>query len=123
MTLPALPYHFHDANLGGVTLGPRNEVTLILDIDEPRQNQHRIHIRFGGITNFSEVRAYFGQLTPPVVPNAYLARVDQLDYAELEPSHAHRLIFQLDLDGYGKLLIRCRNIATRTDDQSSFSFL
>jgi len=57
------------------------------------------------------------------VPHAYLARVDQLGYAEFEPSHAHRLIFQLDLDGYGTLRIRCRNIAARTDDQSSFSFL
>jgi len=58
MPLPALSYHFHDAHLDDVTLGPRNEVTLILDLDDPRQKQQRIHLRFGGITNFSEVRLF-----------------------------------------------------------------
>jgi hypothetical protein len=80
-----------------------------------------VHVRFGGITNFSEVRAYFAYLTLPTLPNAYLAHVEHLAYAAHLPSYAHRLIFQLDLDGCGSVLIRCRNIATRTDEQADFT--
>jgi hypothetical protein len=75
------------------------------------------------MTNFSDVRTYFERIPPPRSPDVYLAQIDHLGYAPHAPSHTHNLIFEVDVDGFGSVLIRCRNIAIRTNEQTEFTFL
>lgn len=92
-------------------VGPRREVTLIVDLDDPNQEpHHRVFIRFGGITNFSEVATFLERVPYPKFQDAYRARIDNLDYDPHEPSNHHNLVFKLELDMVGLVHIRCRNV-------------
>ena len=127
MMLPKLPYNFHDAGVASITMGPRREVTLIVALDDPAHPpRHGIYIRFGGITNFSEVATFLEQVPFPREHDAYRARINVLDYDPYEESRQHNLVFQLELDMVGQVRIRCRNVSTgsassigtQTDDLS-----
>ena len=117
MTLPELIYSFHDAGVASIAIGPRREATLIVGLDDPNYPpHHRVYIRFGGISNFSEVALFFERVPRPVTKDAYLARIDSLDYDPQEQSRHHNLVFRLELDMVGQLRIRCRNITLDSID-------
>jgi hypothetical protein len=116
MVLPKLPYNFHDAGVASITIGPRREVTLVVALDDPTHPpHHRVYIRFGGITNFSEVATFLEQVPSPREQDAYRARIDRLDYDPHEQSGQHNLVFQLSLDMVGEVRIRCRNVSAGPD--------
>jgi hypothetical protein len=111
VTLPDITYNFHDAGLASLVVGPRREVTLIVGLDDPSHTPHyRVFIRFGGITNFSEVATFLEQVPDPKFPGAYRARIDNLDYDPQEQSTHHNLIFRLELDMIGLVRIRCGSV-------------
>lgn len=65
MTLPDLKHKYSHSIVEGVNVGPRREVTLILRLLEWSGHKGQLsepkRIRFGGILNFEEVAAFFGQ--------------------------------------------------------------
>lgn len=114
-----LPYNFHDAALASIRVGPRREVTLTVALDLPgRLGDHIAHIRFGGIDNFEEVRAFFGNLPPRPSTRAFIDRIAQLDYAKTEVSRPKKQVFRLELEAHGAITIHCRNVAARQDDSA-----
>lgn len=113
MTLPKLPYNFHDAGVASIVMGPRREVTLVVGLDDPDYPPHQgVYIRFGGITNFAEVASFIERVPPPTTPDAYRDRIDALAYDTHEQSKHHNLVFRLVLDTVGEVRIRCRNVTT-----------
>lgn len=118
--IPDLQHNFHDANLRRVSLGPRREVTLICELDLCFNSNAApvVAVRFGGIENYDEVSAF---LTPAESTAGHdsVARVDRLDYDEMESSTSRNLRFRLDLDGTGTLKIHCQNVTvTDIEDES-----
>ena len=112
MVPPKLPYNFHDAGVASVKVGPRREVTLDAGLDDPAHPPHHsVYIRFGGITNFSEVAPFFEQLPLPREQSTYRARIDRLDYDPKERSMQGNLVFRLALDIIGEIRIRCHNVS------------
>lgn len=115
MTFPELPYNFHDAGVASIQVGPRNEVTLILGLDDPEHQPHlSVYIHFGGVMNFSEVSSFLDTVPRPKVPEAYWTRIEMLDYDTQEYSKHNSLVFRLVLEYVGQILIRCRNVTTDT---------
>ena len=115
MTLQKLPYNFHDAEIASIIVGPRREVTLVVPLDDPdHAPHHAVYIRFGGITNLSEVTSFMERVPGPKVPGAYWTRIETLDYDTGEQSRENSLVFRLVFDQVGQVLIRCRNITTGT---------
>jgi hypothetical protein len=106
-----LPYELHDAGIVDIEAGPRKEATITVGLDDPRFPPHQlVRVRFGGITNFSEVAAYFVQVPAPVQPDWYRARIEEFGFAPDKVSRANKLVFRLTLEYLGPLTIRCRNI-------------
>jgi len=113
MTLPELPYNFHDAGVDSIVLGPRNEVTLRVGLDDPNHPPHyEVYVRFGGITNFQEVSSFMDRVPRSKAPQAYRTRIEMLDYDTQESSTHGSLVFRLVLDGAGQAVIRCRNVTS-----------
>src|SRR3954464_4146389 len=111
MALPELSYNFHDAGLISVELGPRREVTLVVALDDPGQPRHlNVRVRFGGISNFSDVEAFCARVPKPVAPCAYLTQVEELNYDSNSQSTHGNLSFALELEYVGSIVIRCRNV-------------
>lgn len=105
----SLRYNYHDANLSGIKLGPRREVTLILELDDIVGQV--IHLRFGGIENFDEVNEFFTRILSAQSGHGHIARVDALNYDESTKSTTHKLVFGVELDGFSLMKVRCRNVA------------
>lgn len=61
--LPELPTDFNHARFEGVALGPRRELTLKLSplvwVGSQGHHAPAMIVRFGGIVNFEEVKAFF----------------------------------------------------------------
>lgn len=121
MVLPELRYNFHDAGVTSITVGPRREVMMVVGLDDPTYPPHHsVYIRFGGITNFSEVTTFLERVPPAKAQDAYVARIDGLDYVPEEQSRKHNLVFRLAIDMIGQVRIHCRNItAGSTSDLGS----
>jgi len=117
--LPDLRYSFHDSGLCEVAVGPRRELMLGLDLDteeqQPTGSPRAARIRFGGIENYDEIRAFFEQLQRQKVPLYAAGRV-QLDYARYLVSRRNHLVFQIDFEYYGSCTIHCRNVNVWEDD-------
>jgi len=90
-----------------------------LDLDTEEQQLSRspraARIRFGGIENYDEIRAFFEQLQRQKVPLYKAGRV-QLDYTRHLASKRNCLAFQIDFEYYGSCIIHCRNVNVWEDD-------
>jgi hypothetical protein len=105
-----LKYEYHDAAVTGVSIGPRREVTLTTRLDGRVAGREAVvNIRFGGIANFPQVGAYFGGVMAGV-SESYAGRIDGLGYEEPALPASRGLALRLELDGYGGVLILCRNV-------------
>lgn len=99
-------HNFHDGLLMGFSLGPRRELTLEILLN-PVWNTGAataVEVRFGGIENFDEVASWFHSLPKPLRPDASLAGIDSLKFAE----KGRRQVF-LELSGHAAIEIRSRN--------------
>ena len=90
MNLPELP-NFNDATIEQVTLGLRRELTLTTKL-LPRVNgamrSPAIVLRFGGIVNIDEVRAFF------TVPHYERSEIGSIHYSPQPPSKPGHLYIE-----------------------------
>jgi hypothetical protein len=143
--LTDLAYDFHDAILFEVWIGPRREVTLLLELWPRPQVAWQpgtgrgvvIELRFGAIENFVAVRSFlrtFFQVLHPSVrsrplegdPQAdaglerlpFAVSLDLLRYDPSRSSRSGRVFIEIDFDGWpDRLNIECRNV--RLSERSS----
>jgi len=109
--LSPLPHSFHEGGIDTLEVGPRRELTLTVTgyfpIPDTSRSLYKVatwQVRFGGIENIEEVRAF---CTPALLGS----RIGSLWYADDEISRVHRLIFLLTMyDDDATLRIRCRNV-------------
>lgn len=109
MKFRSFVHKYHDSHLVGVTLGPRRELMLEIDLD-PVWNSGgpgSVCVRFGNIQNYEEVAAFFGSVPQLQPPRTYIAQVIGLEYLTREAGADWLL---LDLDEYGCVNIHSRNI-------------
>src|SRR5688572_11134930 len=108
--LRKLKYEYHDAGVTRVSIGPRREVTLTAQLDRCVAGRDAVvDIRFGGIANFLQVEGYFRGFMADV-GESYVGRIDGLGYDESVASTSRNLALRVELDGYGKVQIRCQNV-------------
>lgn len=108
-----LPYNFHDAGITHIILGPRHELTLFVDLDEPpSQSGQAVYIRFGGIKNYEESEAYVKKIPQQRSPNAYRARIDNLKHDHHTPQKQGHPVIRLELEGIGEILIHYRKVTS-----------
>lgn len=113
-----LPHTFHEGIIEDFQLGPRRELILTISVallppgrTAGRMEWYDFRVRFGGITNFEEVRSFFS-------PGVKREEVSCLAYDKDELSRPNRLIFRLEMMGdYDPLIIRCGNVTVWQDSQ------
>ena len=115
--LPVLRYDFYDAVVRALTIGPRREVTLRLELRLPPDRQcaaprHRgrgdlVDVRFGGIDDFERVAAFFrGQADS----GGLRAGLHYLRHAA--ESRPGRLVFELQWDSTeAEVRFRCSGLS------------
>ena len=69
--------NYHDSSLQDFVLGPRREIQLRVGLP----SRGAVSIRFGAITNFETVRAFFTRLERPAIPGQYLDTIESLQPA------------------------------------------
>jgi hypothetical protein len=100
MDLPDLSLDFYGATIDEAWVGPRRELALAL-LDMAGNPYARV--RFGGIANFDEVKAFFE--TPPADSLHFLR------YDLAERSKPGRLVVELGFDRSGdRCVIRCSKV-------------
>lgn len=107
MKFRSFRHNFHDGHLASFTLGPRREITLVIDLD-PVWNKEAppsVSVRFGGIGNYDEVASFFHALPKPQQPDAYIAEVLGLDYAGDGPNWV-----VVDLASHGHIAIHSQHV-------------
>jgi hypothetical protein len=113
MDLPDLGLVFYGATIDQARVGPRRE--LALDFSDMAGNPYA-RVRFGGITNFDEVKAFFQ--TPPA---------DGLHFLRYDPAEASkpgRLVVELGFDrSEERCVVCCSNAAVSIEVEPRFSVL
>ena len=107
MELPNLKYEYSHSVINCVTIGPRQEATLSIQILEWHGQSGQLSpaksLRFGGIVNFDEVKAFFTQH-----PTLELA---DLRYSTAHHSKASNLFIELHSERTDdKLTIQCSSV-------------
>lgn len=115
--LPDLQYNFYDAWIYDVTLGPRREITVHLELWPEGNNGHvvfqqssrfKVDVRFGGIVNLDEINAFF---TSWVSSQNYRNGLHYLAYDPLQLSKPDSLFLKFQFDRSGtELTIHCKNV-------------
>ena len=107
MDLPDLQFDFYGATIDEARVGPRRELSLALS---DMAGNPCAQVRFGGIANFDEVRAFFQ--TPPTDGLHFLR------YHPTEASKPGRLVVEMEFDRTEeRCLVRCSNIAVTIETQ------
>jgi hypothetical protein len=107
--LPSLIHDFGHARIESVMLGPRRELNLIVTPlvwkGHTGQYSQGVGVRFGGVANLDEVRAFFSDAPQE---RSELAKVG---YAADRRSKPGRLFFELVFERIdGRLIVECSNI-------------
>lgn len=106
MSAPALKHNYHDANLVEFAIGPRNELRLEVALDPYLSTCHSVVLRFGAIANLRDVTDFLERIPPRPTPDAYLARIERLEYNAAKPP---RVLLQLE--GMGVLEIESSKVS------------
>ena len=106
MTFRSLQHNFHDAGLVGVSIGPRREIELEIDLDPVwNETARTVRVRFGGISNFEQVKEFLGGLPSPPASGAYIAEIIGLQYEGRKPYPV-----VLDLTDIGHIQIESKHV-------------
>ena len=117
MNLPEIPYPFYGAQITDVSIGPRQEITLAIELwpqvgdrlqDIFRQGDGlKISVHFGGIHDFEAVKSFWTKWQAnPNHPGLHYLR-----YAQDKPSKPGSLFFEIEFDSTGDYLaLHCRHI-------------
>jgi hypothetical protein len=106
MAVLELEYNYHDASIVEFSVGPRNELRLEIALDPVWNSSPSVVLRFGAIANLSEVTAYLELIPPRAAPDAYLARIERLEYTSAKPPR-----LALHLEGAGVLEIESAKVS------------
>ncbi len=109
METPKLP-DLHHANLQEVIVGPRREVTLKVQrlVWENGSGRYApaVAVRFGGIYNFDEVKAFFA------APHYRRSELDGISYDTRRHSKPEHLYLELTYERVAaQIIIECDNIS------------
>jgi hypothetical protein len=99
-TTCALKNNYHDSQLRSFSIGPRNELTLEVQLD-PVWNPggpSNARIRFGAIENLDEVKRFFNGIALPRSEGAFLTEVTSV-------ACERKATWILDLSDYGNIRI------------------
>ncbi len=99
MNIQSLFNNYRDSHIERVELGPSNELTLFIHTDpvwNPSVSKHAV-VRFGAISNYEEVAAFFSALPAPNVGGG--ATVAEM--CNLEPSQKGSWL--IDVKGRGQI--------------------
>jgi len=105
MSAPELKHTYHDASIVAFNAGPRNELRLEIALDPVWNTSRSVVLQFGAIGNLAEVTAFLRRIPPKAVPEAYLARIERLEYKSSRPG-----IAVLQLDGLGAIEIESSKV-------------
>ena len=106
MAFRSFKHDFHDASLVSFTIGPRRDIELEIALDPVWNKIGKIvHVRFGNIRNFDDVKQFFESIPIPQSKDAYLAEIIGLNYEKNKP---YPVI--LDLADVGDLVIKAGNV-------------
>jgi hypothetical protein len=99
-------YAYHDGLLASFTLGPRRELTMIIDLNPVWNKEKRtISVRLGGIQNFDEITSFFEALPSPPQPNAYIDEIIGLEYLGEGPNWV-----VINLVRHGHIRVKSHNV-------------
>jgi hypothetical protein len=109
MNLPSLTYDFSHADITDVTVGPRREFTLTVNVlvFEGFKGRHieGVRVRFGGVANFEEVSAFW-----KAGPHRR-SELAWLRYAEGRRSKPGALFFELVFERTeARLVVQCSSL-------------
>ena len=113
MSVPDLKYEFHDSNIASVQIGPRREATLVIDLYPIfYPDRTTVRVRFGGIFNFEKVKACLDAVEREKDdPDAYLARIESLQFDTKKRSSSDDLYLYLKLDFQDGFRIHCQHLS------------
>jgi hypothetical protein len=108
MYLPEFRFNFHDALLCEIVLGPRYDVTMIIQLD-PVWNVGSKHVRlhFSKIENHNVVSSFCETIKQVDGEDELSVTIDRLEYDPQTKSKANDLHLLVSLDGYGDIQIHC----------------
>ncbi len=116
MELPNLKHDFHHTLIHYVRLGPRREVTMTIQAllweGQGGFRGPNIFLRFGGIVNFDEVKAFLSKC-----PSLELA---WLDYAESQSSKPGSLFIELQSERTDDKLVIQRSSLNVAESEETF---
>ena len=114
LVLPPLP-DFNDAVIQKVVIGPRREVTLLVQLlvweNSVGHHTPAITVRFGGIVNFDEVKAFFD------IPHYRRSELCGIIYDKQQSSKPGNLFLELLYERVeARVIIQCSSfIITETE--------
>ena len=116
MNLPEIPYEFYGAHVTDISIGPRRELQLSLELWPQANGQlyeffHRgdginITVRFGGLYNFEEVKVFWEKWQSSMVqPGLHYLR-----YSQIQNSKPGSLFIEAEFDSTGDyVMFHCQH--------------
>lgn len=112
MRLPELKHSYGWSFITRFEAGPRREITLFIlwsDDGRDRSAHSIVPVRFGGIENFEEVKAFFNRIA---TSQNCVENIDRFGYDSFQNSKPGHLFFQIRFDRTGEsIVIRCSDIS------------
>ncbi|MEM7165829.1 MAG: hypothetical protein AAF581_10215 [Planctomycetota bacterium] len=97
--MDSLQHSLHDASIEAVTVGPRREVELHLDLGSARISDPALPeeavLHLSDIDNFDEVRVFF----ETDFGEDPISRIDQVIFSSSAGGAVHSILFELDPQG------------------------
>ncbi|MGC4002574.1 MAG: hypothetical protein QM811_05285 [Pirellulales bacterium] len=118
MLLPSLKYEYNNARIVGLTIGPRREILLELCLlswaDTAGRCDTKVHVRFGGIKNFEEVKAFLK------VGHHETSELAYLRYSTNQPSKPGQLSIDISFERVDAVIcIECADVRVEDAAQNT----
>ena len=106
---PDIEYNLHDSLITAVLIGPRQEMTISIDLYPIYYpGDRKVKLRFGGIVNFDTVSRFAEKMRSELEEDKESAwRIDGFQYDTKVPSSSDNLYFFLQVEVLGGIRIHC----------------